>query len=73
MYKKGMWNVWKQLKNEKIYLNDCYFQYDDSLESLYDLLKEDLLQIGLSHSYVIDVGWYPEFYTLIKTVLKICF
>jgi len=37
-------------------LNDCYFQYDDSLESLYDLLKEDLLQIGLSHSYVIDVG-----------------
>lgn len=49
------------LKNGKVRLNDCYFECNDSLERLYDSLKEDLLQIEFNNSYLIDVGWYPEF------------
>lgn len=49
------------LKNGKVHLNDCCFQCNDSLDDLYNILKEDLLQIEFNHSYLIDVGWYPEF------------
>lgn len=49
------------LKNGVVNLNDCYFSSQDSLENLYDLLKEDLLQIELKKTFIIDVGWYPEF------------
>lgn len=45
-----------------IRLNDCDFDINDKLENLYhNSLKEDLLQIEFDNSYLIDVGWYPEF------------
>lgn len=49
------------LKNGNVELDDCDFNCNDSVENLYNSLKEDLLQIKFDNSYLIDVGWYPEF------------
>lgn len=49
------------IKNGVIKLNDCNFNIDDAVEDIYHELKEDLLQIELNFTYLIDVGWYPEF------------
>lgn len=49
------------INNGEIRLNDCIFDSNANIEDICENLKEDLLQIELNNTYIIDVGWYPEF------------
>jgi hypothetical protein len=51
------------LFDEKVLYNELYsLEEEIGLEDQSDLLKEDLLQVGsLDETYILDVGWYPEF------------
>jgi len=35
--------------------------FDKNINNQEDLLKEDLLQVQYGGSYLLDVGWHPEF------------
>lgn len=40
------------------------------LEEQVDLLREDMLQIGFSKRFVVDVGWQPDFHLKGKFIVR---
>lgn len=45
----------------KIAYDDLSSLKNIDLSNQIDLLKEDMLQVEHSESYLLDVGWYPSF------------
>ena len=45
--------------------------FNKNINSQIELLKEDLLQVQYGDSYLLDVGWHPEFDKTGKFIIQI--